>query len=44
MGNSVLGELTVGLFADTQEEICCRVVWRWPWVEVTRMEWEKGWI
>jgi len=29
MRNSVLEELRVRRFADIQEEICCRAVWRW---------------
>jgi len=29
MRNSVLGELRVRRFADIQEEICFRAVWKW---------------
>ena len=31
--NSVLEELKVRRFADIQEEICCRAVWRWAILE-----------
>jgi len=27
--NSILEELKVRRFADTQKEICCRTFWRW---------------
>jgi len=40
MKNSVLEELRVRRFADIQEEMCLRAVWRWA-VKVARMEREK---
>jgi len=43
MRNSVLEELRVGLrrFADIQEEICCRAVWRWAILESKLRGWNE---
>jgi len=43
MRNSVLEQLRARRFADIQEEICFRAVWRWALLEseVARMEREK---
>jgi len=42
MRNSVLEELRVRRFADIQEEMCFRAVWRWAVLESNaRMEREK---
>jgi len=39
--NSDIEELRVRIFADIQEEICCRVVWRCAILESKVQGWNK---
>jgi len=41
MRNSVLEELRVRRFADIQEEMCFRAVWRWAILESKLREWNE---
>jgi len=41
MRNSVLEELRVRRFADIQEEVCLRAVWRWAILESKLRGWNE---
>ena len=41
MRNSVLEELRVRRFADIQEEMCLRAVWRWAILESKLRGWKE---
>ena len=41
MRNSVLEELRVRRFADIQEEICFRAVWRWAILQSKLQGWNE---